>query len=494
MERGPEDEKHDITVMFAMDTWNKMMVIAGAAAAVAITIFLVVCCIGDGCLLHDLITRNKRRKLQERKLSGALYGTAEKTGVNLTNYSGGPGQTYSRTDTVHLPTRQNSVASSQSEQSLLSRLTSRSRQDSSYSSMSSGRTSPSSLNRSASSLSSTSSPVPGDEKQQLCPPSISFSLLASLDPDSSTAKLAIGVESCTDLPGRDYGAHCDPWVNVTVNRDKRSIRRRPPSPITNFRTKTIRHAHNPFYSQTFVAEIQRQELRDVSVLFSVMDQDRHCGSLEIGRANISLKEAKQVIEDPVKFSSVCPLIQTKKESGEILFGLSYLPTAQRLSFSIVKINNIKLEKMEKKINDETLNPYVRILMFNQSGRLVKKKKTTVQPNTKDPVYNETLNFELGPHQLDSSRFLIALCSRKPALEMMMMGDTGNQDSSDQDNSFYIDSDKASRRDSGGKQRDHCIGKIALGKNVAGEKEREHYRSVCETPRQVFSMWHTLALR
>ena len=33
-----------------------------------------------------------------------------------------------------------------------------------------------------------------------------------------------------------------------------------------------------------------------------------------------------------------------------------------------------------------------------------------------------------------------------------------------------------------------------GKNVPGEKEREHYRSVCETPRQVFSMWHTLALR
>ena len=40
---------------------------------------------------------------------------------------------------------------------------------------------------------------------QQCPPSISFSLLASLGPETSTAKLAIGVESCTDLPGRDYG-------------------------------------------------------------------------------------------------------------------------------------------------------------------------------------------------------------------------------------------------------------------------------------------------
>lgn len=83
------------------------------------------------------------------------------------------------------------------------------------------------------------------------------------------------------------------------------------------------------------------------------------------------------------------------------------------------------------------DPFVRILMFNQSGRLVKKKKTTVQPHTKDPVYNETLNFELAPHQLDTSRFLIALCSRRPVLEMMIE-DVGPQDSSDQDNNFYID--------------------------------------------------------
>ena len=231
------------------------------------------------------------------------------------------------------------------------------------------------VSRSASSVSSTSSPLPTEEKVNIktrpasitetstlpqCPPSISFSLLTSLDPDSNTAKLAIGVESCTDLPGRDYGAHCDPWVSVTVNRDKRSLRRRPPSPITNFRTKTIRHAHNPFYSQTFVAELQRQELRELSVMFSVMDQDRHCGSMEIGRANISLKEAKQVVEDPVKFSSVCPLTQTRREAGEILFGLSYLPTAQRLSFSVVKINGIKVDK---KIGEETLSKLFSIVFI-----------------------------------------------------------------------------------------------------------------------------------
>ena len=33
----------------------------------------------------------------------------------------------------------------------------------------------------------------------------------------------------------------------SILRDRRSLRRRPPVPLAGFRTKTIRHAHNPFY-------------------------------------------------------------------------------------------------------------------------------------------------------------------------------------------------------------------------------------------------------
>ena len=83
------------------------------------------------------------------------------------------------------------------------------------------------------------------------------------------AKLAIAVESATDLPARDYGAHCDPWVSVTVLRDRRSIRRRPPAPIAFFRTKTIRHAHNPFYSQTFITDIPRKEMKVLTASGSI---------------------------------------------------------------------------------------------------------------------------------------------------------------------------------------------------------------------------------
>ena len=109
---------------------------------------------------------------------------------------------------------------------------------------------------------STTSPSPDrNTPEKISPPAVTFSLLTSILPDSTSAKLAISVESATDLPARDYGAHCDPWVSVTVLRDRRSLRRRPPTPVAFFRTKTIRHAHNPFYSQTFVTDIPRNDMK-----------------------------------------------------------------------------------------------------------------------------------------------------------------------------------------------------------------------------------------
>ena len=68
--------------------------------------------------------------------------------------------------------------------------------------------------------------------------------------------------------------------------------------------------------------------------------------------------------------------------------------------NLSKFSNLHLK--ESQSQSLLLDPYLRILMFNQSGRLVKKKKTTVAQSTKDPVFNETLNFEVSSHQLDRS--------------------------------------------------------------------------------------------
>merc|ERR1740128_427253 len=156
---------------------------AGAAAAVSITILMVVCFVGEGCLGYELINSSKKKKAQARKLSGALYGSADKNGVNLTNYAA-----YGRKDGVHIPSRQQSVTSThslneKSEPSLLSRLSSRTRKDSTYSSMSSGRTSPSSI-KSMNTTSSSSQSPDLHSPDKISPPALTFSLLANIIPDS----------------------------------------------------------------------------------------------------------------------------------------------------------------------------------------------------------------------------------------------------------------------------------------------------------------------
>ena len=109
----------------------------------------------------------------------------------------------------------------------------------------------------------SSSPQSADlhSPEKISPPALAFSLLANIIPDSNTVKLAIAVESVTDLLAREYGAHPDPWVSVTVLSERRSLRRRPPTPLAVFRTKAIRRAHNPLFSQTFVTDIQREEMK-----------------------------------------------------------------------------------------------------------------------------------------------------------------------------------------------------------------------------------------
>ena len=44
---------------------------------------------------------------------------------------------------------------------------------------------------------------------------------------------------------------------------------------------------------------------------------------------------------------------------------------------------------------------------------------------------------------------------------------------------------------GNRNRDNCIGRICIGANVRGEKERGHWMSVMSNPRKVFTMWQTL---
>ena len=90
---GPEDPGAVTALLGHLDTWDKLLVVAGAVsqsetfiktidqsaafiltiivqvAALGLAVFLLVCCVGKGCLLHDVISRRSEYTVQCAVLS-----------------------------------------------------------------------------------------------------------------------------------------------------------------------------------------------------------------------------------------------------------------------------------------------------------------------------------------------------------------------------------------------------------------------------------------
>jgi hypothetical protein len=112
------------------------------------------------------------------------------------------------------------------------------------------------------------------------------------------------------------------------------------------------------------------------------------------------------------------------------------------------------------------DPYVRVVQLNGStGRSIKRKKTAFKHGTECPEFNETLTFDLTPNQLETTTFLVLLCSRTVSEES-----DGQMDR---------------------KSKDKCLGKVALGSHVLGKRQKDHWLSVIQNPRRVVSAWYTL---
>ncbi|ODM96034.1 Synaptotagmin-9, partial [Orchesella cincta] len=116
--------------------------------------------------------------------------------------------------------------------------------------------------------------------------------------------------------------------------------------------------------------------------------------------------------------------------GEILIGLCYLPTAERMSVTIVKVTNLNPYFSHGTITKQSIC-YVRLLLLRaDTGRVLKKKKTTFQKlsgsNGEQPVFNETLVFDMPPNELIQTVVLALVCfADKPPVPKHHRSDAGS---------------------------------------------------------------------
>ncbi|KAJ7411636.1 hypothetical protein WISP_101838 [Willisornis vidua] len=108
---------------------------------------------------------------------------------------------------------------------------------------------------------------------------------------------------------------------------------------------------------------------------------------------------------PLRKEVSVPHTQHCEESvdlGEIMFSLCYLPTAGRLTLTVIKCRNLKAMDITG-----YSDPYVKVSLLCD-GRRLKKKKTTIKKNTLNPTYNEAIIFDIPPENMDQVSLLISV--------------------------------------------------------------------------------------
>lgn len=205
----------------------------------------------------------------------------------------------------------------------------------------------------------------------------------------NTEQLVVKILKALDLPAKDSNGFSDPYVKIYLLPDRKK----------KFQTKVHRKTLNPVFNETFSFGVPLAELPGRKLHFSVYDFDRFSRHDLIG----------QVIEDRLLEHQDQPLWRNIREAtaekadlGEINFSLCYLPTAGRLTATIIKATNLKAMDLTG-----FSDPYVKVSLICE-GRRLKKRKTSIKKNTLNPTYNEALVFDIPNENINQLSLIVAI--------------------------------------------------------------------------------------
>lgn len=204
--------------------------------------------------------------------------------------------------------------------------------------------------------------------------------------DQEIEGLFVHVLRAEHLPAKDFSGTSDPYVKIYLLPDRKN----------KFQTKVHRKTLNPEFDEQFLFSIPYKELTDRTLQFSVYDFDRFSRHDLIGAVVIKdiLQETKGSMREICYIKSIYSMQQDKVDLGELMMSLCYLPTAGRLTVTIVKARCLKAMDITG-----YSDPYVKVSLMCQ-GKRIKKKKTSVKKNTLNPVYNEAIVFDVPQENID----------------------------------------------------------------------------------------------
>ncbi|KAJ8399919.1 hypothetical protein AAFF_G00406490 [Aldrovandia affinis] len=255
----------------------------------------------------------------------------------------------------------------------------------------------------------------------------------------NTEQLVVKILKALDLPAKDANGFSDPYVKIYLLPDRKK----------KFQTKVHRKTLNPIFNETFQFGVPLAELHSRKLHFSVYDFDRFSRHDLIGQVVVDnlLDFSEGSGEKPV-WRDIVEGTAEKADLGELNFSLCYLPTAGRLTATVIKATNLKAMDLTG-----FSDPYVKASLICDSRRL-KKRKTSIKKNTLNPIYNEALVFDIPHENIDNVSLIIAV------MDYDCIG------------------------------HNEVIGMCRVGSDADGPG-REHWTAMLANPRKPIEHWHQL---
>ncbi|KAL4658291.1 synaptotagmin-3 isoform X1 [Arapaima gigas] len=255
----------------------------------------------------------------------------------------------------------------------------------------------------------------------------------------NTEQLVVKILKALDLPAKDANGFSDPYVKIYLLPDRKK----------KFQTKVHRKTLNPVFNETFQFNVPLAELHSRKLHFSIYDFDRFSRHDLIGQVVVDnlLDFSEGTGEKPV-WRDIVEGTAEKADLGELNFSLCYLPTAGRLTVTIIKATNLKAMDLTG-----FSDPYVKASLICE-GRRLKKRKTSIKKNTLNPTYNEALVFDIPHENIDSVSLIIAV------MDYDCIG------------------------------HNEVIGMCRVGGDAEGPG-REHWEAMLANPRKPIEHWHQL---
>ncbi|MCJ8744370.1 hypothetical protein PDJAM_G00117900 [Pangasius djambal] len=207
----------------------------------------------------------------------------------------------------------------------------------------------------------------------------------SLKYDYEGELLLVTIVKAEDLPAKDLCGSSDPYVKIYLLPDRKR----------KFQTRVHRKTLNPTFDETFQFPVPYEQVAARKLHLSVFDFDRFSRHDMIGEVLLdNLFEVSDLSRETSIWRDIQYATSERADLGEIMFSLCYLPTAGRLTLTVIKCRNLKAMDMTG-----YSDPYVKISLICDGKRL-KKKKTTTKKNTLNPTYNEAITFDIPPESMD----------------------------------------------------------------------------------------------